>query len=218
MIAVTVVLVLVCAAFGSHAGGRLDEARFRDGHESVGRIDEVITHSSGESVDNYDLLVSAVLPDSVTIHRKIWFGAGDFSDADVGQAVRFRHNTLDPDDLEDVLFGGWHGVRRRRSEPHRNPQQSRALYADAHVSVGMVDEVMTHPGIPGSGSPSHYTLVVSVDLPGQRTLRRQVQLGEWQLRPSTRRFGRRIRLRHNTLDPENHSDAFFDGWADEPKD
>lgn len=215
LIAVTVVLVLTCVALGSHAGGRLSEARFTDGHVSVGRVDEVITHTSGESPDNYDIMVSALLPGSVTIRRKIELGAGPghLSDDDVGRGVRFRHNTLDPDDLDDVLFDGWQGGR-----PHRStPRQSRVLYADAQVSVGRVDEVMTYPGIPGMGDQTTYGLMVSIELPGTVTLRRRICVGEELLRSPGRRFGRTIRLRHNTLDPENLSDAFFDGWADEAK-
>lgn len=215
LIAATVVLVLVCVAFGSHAGSRLADARFADGHESVGRVDEVITYSGGDSPDTYDIVVSAVLPDSVAIYRKIKLGAspGHLSDDDVGRGVRFCHNTLDPDDLDDVLFDGWHGGRPDRS----TPRQSRALYVDAHVSVGRVDEVMSHPGIPGAGNYQTYSLMVSVELPGPVTLRRTVYVGEERLRSPGRRFGRTIRLRHNTLDPENLSDAFFEGWQDETK-
>lgn len=213
LIAVTVVFVLACVACGSHAQGRLDDARFADGYVSVGRVDEVITYSGGETSDTYDIVVSATLPGSVTIHRKIELGAspGHLSDDDVGRGVRFRHNTLDAEDLDDVLFDGWQGQR-----PLRGTRQSPVLYAEAHRSVGRVDAVTAYPGIPGIGDDrTTYSLMVSVELPGPVMLRRTIYMGAEQLRSPGRRFGRTIRLRHNTLDPENLSDAFFDGWADE---
>lgn len=212
-IAVTAVLVLVCTGCGSYASGRLSEARFADGQVSVGTVEEVIKHTGAEGPDTCDIVVSASLSGTV-IHRKI---DGIVGDSDVGDRIRFRHNTLDSEDLDDVLFDGWYGPGRHRGEPSWSTRQSPDLYADAQVSVGRVNEVTSHPGFPGGNQPTDYTLMVSVELPGSVTLRRQIYLAEYQLCSSGPAFRSTVRLRHNTVDPENLSDAFFDGWVDEAK-
>ncbi|MFD0557075.1 hypothetical protein FB566_2330 [Stackebrandtia endophytica] len=89
-----------------------------------------------------------------------------------------------------------------------------AMYADGHESTGRVDELITHPG--SGDDPTSYDLMVSIELPGPTTLHRRVRWGEGGLHPS-RFVGRRIRLRHNTLEPDNLGDVHFDGWPDETR-
>lgn len=166
-----VVLVLVCVVWGSHTGSHLIEARFADGCESVGTVVEVTRHPGADVPDTYDILVTASVSGAV-IHREI----NDLLAARVGDRIRFRHNTIDPDDVDDVLFAGWDGRAPRRSVPDWSARQSRDLYADAQVSVGRIIEVTSYPGIPGSNDPTDYTLMVSVELLGAVTLRRRAQL------------------------------------------
>jgi len=81
-------------------------ASYADAHVTVGRIDEVITHPvSGDDFPTYDLVVSAELPDSVLIRRRLEWTHSAFGL--VGRPIRFRHRTLDPDDLRDAHFDGW---------------------------------------------------------------------------------------------------------------
>lgn len=208
----TVVLVLVCVVCGSRTGSRLSEARFADGCESVGTIVEVTTHLSVDGPETCDILVAASVSGAV-IHRKI----DGLIVGRVGDRIRFRHNTIDPEDLDDILFAGWDRNAPRRSVPDWSARQSRDLYADAEVSVGRIVEVTSYPGFPGDNDPTNYTLMVSVELSGSVTLRRRVHLAERQLRSSGPAFRPMIRLLHNTRDPEDLSDAFFDGWADEAR-
>ena len=212
VIAGTVVLVLVCVGYGSHAGSRLSEARFADGRESVGTIVEVTTHPGTDGPESFDILVTASVSGAV-IHRKI----NGLLVGRVGDRIRFRHNTIDPEDMDDILFEGWKGSSPRRSVPDGNARPSRDLYADAQVSVGRIVEVTSYPGPPGGNDPTDYMLMVNVELPESVTLRRRVYLAERQLRSSGPAFRPMIRLLHNTRDPENLSDAFFDGWADETR-
>ncbi|MET7641238.1 hypothetical protein [Streptomyces sp. NPDC005438] len=106
-LAVTAVLVLGGMALLSVVEGRLDEAVYADGHESVGRIDKVIITSpgGGEADASYDLMVSAVAPGPVTIHRRITWGTTPANMTyRTGHRVRIRHNTLDPGNSRDVMF------------------------------------------------------------------------------------------------------------------
>lgn len=208
----TVVLILVCVVRGSHAGSRLIEARFADGRESVGTIVWVTTNHSVDGPETCDILVTASVSGAV-IHRKI----DGLIAGRVGDRIRFRHNTIDSEDMDDILFVGWKEHAPHRSVPDWRARQSRDLYADAQVSVGRIVEVTSHPGSPGGNDPTDYTLTVSVELSGSVTIHRQVHLAEHQLRSSGPAFRPLIRLRHNTRDPENLFDAFFDGWADEAR-
>ena len=100
----TVVLVLG----GLLSGGidrKIQEAMFADAHVAVGRVVDVITESpyDGEAMGEYELVLSAELPGAVTIRRKLrWSAYG--SAPRLGETIRFRHNTVDPDDLGDVLY------------------------------------------------------------------------------------------------------------------
>lgn len=204
-----VVLFLGCTVGDAYANTHLNEARFADGRESVGTVTEAIMNPGADGPDTYDIALDAVVSGAV-LHRKVT-GLAAFSAA--GDRVRFRHNTLDPEDFDDIRFEGWAGSARPRSTPDTSVLQSRELYANAEMSVGRVTEVSSTLGIPGSTDPTVYTLTVSIDLPEGGALHRRIELGQHQLRPSGPSFRPRVRLLHNTRDPENLSDAFFDGWA-----
>ncbi|MFI1463232.1 hypothetical protein [Nocardia carnea] len=82
-------------------------ACFADGYVSTGRVDRVIEQRTvGDDQAWYELGVSAVMPDGEVLHRKVYRDGNDPSRR-IGRPIRFRHNTLDPDVLHDVLFDGW---------------------------------------------------------------------------------------------------------------
>ncbi|GAA4672919.1 hypothetical protein [Gordonia humi] len=96
------------------ATSRRVSARYADGHVSVGTVDRAVEHP-GEGDDHtwYDLRISADLPDGTTLHRRLQ-REGEGLDRRVGGRIRFRHDTLDPDDVHDVHFAGWPDKKRRR--------------------------------------------------------------------------------------------------------
>lgn len=107
----TVVLLSAGATLGSYAKERRLTALYADGQASIGRLTEVITHpGGGEDQSTYEFLISAELPDSQILHRRLYWGEDDgwlSPERWTGRQIRFRHNTLDPDDLYDVRFDGW---------------------------------------------------------------------------------------------------------------
>ncbi|MBB4134004.1 hypothetical protein BKA16_000556 [Gordonia humi] len=118
-------LLLCGAALGSHAQDRRLTALYADGHACIGRLDEVITHpGGGDDPTTYEFLLSAELSgtddtEPRTLRRRLYWGEDDSWGAGperwIGRRIRFRHNTLDPDDLFDVRFDGWAGDKTRRS-------------------------------------------------------------------------------------------------------
>lgn len=96
----------VAAVLHGHAQDSRLEAMYADGRVSLGRVDEIIAHpDDGAGQTTYSLMVSADLPGSATLRREIYQDHERHAPAKwEGQAVRFRHNTLDPDDLQDVLL------------------------------------------------------------------------------------------------------------------
>ncbi|MFI6346411.1 hypothetical protein [Streptomyces sp. NPDC050560] len=97
------------------ATGRRQAACFADGQVCEGTVDRAIEHpGSGDDHTWYDLRISAALPDGVTLRRRLHL-EGHRWDQRVGRSVRFRHNTLGPEDLDDVMLVGWPGADGRRS-------------------------------------------------------------------------------------------------------
>ncbi|SKG73826.1 Uncharacterised protein [Mycobacteroides abscessus subsp. massiliense] len=106
------ILLLAGAWSGSYASDRRLTALYADGQSTVGRVDEVITHpGGGDEQTTYELLIGAELPDGTLLRRRLDWGEDNTSwpipRRWVGRSIRFRHNTLDPDDLRDVRFDGW---------------------------------------------------------------------------------------------------------------
>ncbi|WP_143663754.1 hypothetical protein [Streptomyces sp. rh34] len=84
-------------------------AMYADGQESVGTVTEVVEDDDRDPDTGpyYDITITAAV-------AGVGAGAGSIRRVtrraeapQVGQPVRFRHNTLDPEDLEDVLFLGF---------------------------------------------------------------------------------------------------------------
>lgn len=91
---------------------RRQRACFADGQSSVGTVDQAIAHpGSGDDRTWYDLQISAALPDGTVLHRRLHL-EGEQLGRRVGAAVRFRHNSLDPDALDDVHLTGWPDKRQ----------------------------------------------------------------------------------------------------------
>ncbi|MFI7086662.1 hypothetical protein ACIBUR_24075 [Streptomyces anulatus] len=85
-------------------------ACFADGYVATGRVDRVIElPGSGDDPTSYELRVSAELPDGVVLRRKV-YRDGNNPRRRLGEPIRFRHNTLDPDDVHDVLFERFPGA------------------------------------------------------------------------------------------------------------
>lgn len=83
-------------------------------------------------------------------------------------------------------------------------QRLKAMFADAHVSVGRIDKVITTPGS-GDEQTTH-DIIISAEVTGPEIIHRK--LGWNEAEDPHRWVGKSIRFRHNTLDPENHLDAF----------
>lgn len=103
-----------------------EEAMYADGRVSLGRVDEVIAHpQDADGFVTYSLMISAELPGSVTLRREIHMDHERHAPEKwEGKAIRFRHNTRDPDDLHDILFVG-HWIRPDLSKPTRFGERER---------------------------------------------------------------------------------------------
>ncbi|MFI6346410.1 hypothetical protein [Streptomyces sp. NPDC050560] len=93
---------------------RLHRAQFADADTAVGIVECVTSEQErdgeGDLVIVYRVRVTARLSDQLTLIRQLEGGAGSADTPDetwIGRRIRFRHNTLDPDDLSDVRFDGW---------------------------------------------------------------------------------------------------------------
>lgn len=87
------------------ADGRRITAMYADGRVSVGVITQVtrVEPADPEMVGvSYDLTITATAPGTGEIRRVV-----NHSNAlEIGQRIRFRHNTLDPENQYDALFVG----------------------------------------------------------------------------------------------------------------
>ncbi|MEW1819104.1 MULTISPECIES: hypothetical protein [Streptomyces] len=81
---------------------RRQAACFADGYETVGTVDRAIEHpGSGDDLTWWDLRISAAVAESSVLRRRLHL-EGEHHDRRVGGPVRFRHNTLRPDALDDI--------------------------------------------------------------------------------------------------------------------
>lgn len=103
------VFVLIPAGIlgGLYCGYRRYRARFTNAHVSEAPIEEVTevrrTNDDGSVSRYFMLTVSVAVEGGPAIRRHCTVG-GDHPRPRIGQTLRFRHTTLDPDDLEDALF------------------------------------------------------------------------------------------------------------------
>ncbi|MFN6549549.1 ABC transporter permease [Mycolicibacterium septicum] len=100
------VLIPVGILGALYCGHKRYGAWFTNAHVSEGLIEEVaeVRNDSDGSTSYYFILtVSAAVKGGPAIRRHCTVG-GDQPRPEIGQTLRFRHTTLDPDDLEDALF------------------------------------------------------------------------------------------------------------------
>lgn len=103
------VFVLIPAGIlgGLYCGHKRYRAWFTNAHVSEAPIEEVTevrrTNDDGSVSRYFMLTVSAAVEVGPAIRRHCTMG-GDQPRPEIGQTLRFRHATLDPDDLEDALF------------------------------------------------------------------------------------------------------------------
>ena len=89
-----------------YCGHRRHRAYFGKAHVSEGLIEEVAEvrlNDDGSTSSYFMLTVSAAVEGGPAIRRHCTVG-GDQPRPQIGQILRFRHTTLDPDNLEDALF------------------------------------------------------------------------------------------------------------------
>ncbi|WP_326700370.1 hypothetical protein OG909_25640 [Streptomyces sp. NBC_01754] len=87
------------------ANNRRVDAMYADGRESVGTVVKVVEDDDRDPDTGpyYDITVTAAVAGTVSIRRVTRRAEAPR----IGQRLRFRHNTLDPEDLDDVLFVGF---------------------------------------------------------------------------------------------------------------
>ncbi|MFC0673016.1 hypothetical protein [Brachybacterium hainanense] len=86
---------------------RRQQACFADGRLTTGTVDRAIEHpGSGDDATWWDLRISAVLSDGAVLRRRLHV-EGERLGRRKGGPIRFRHNTHDPEELDDILFDGW---------------------------------------------------------------------------------------------------------------
>ncbi|WP_449276726.1 hypothetical protein [Leucobacter sp. GX24907] len=118
VIALGVLLVALVAWF--LALSLCEAAGYLDGEEAVGIITEVTADDSmgPESNPAYDMMIIAELAGGEQIRRAARESPREAPRP--GQRVRFRHNTHDPRDLDDILFLGFiddTGQRPSKGQP-----------------------------------------------------------------------------------------------------
>lgn len=99
------VLIPVGVLGAIYCGHKRYRASFTNAHVSEGAITEVTEVRNSEDHSYYFMLtVSAEVDGGPTIRRHCPMG-GKTRRPEIGQTVRFRHSTLDPENLDDALFG-----------------------------------------------------------------------------------------------------------------
>lgn len=108
------VLLIVGSFLETEAERRVRDARFAGGHKSVGMVELVDEEPPSEigGRDTFTLVISAARPGQATLRRRLYSQSYP-SDArvQVGQIVIFRHTTADPDDMHDIQFVKFAGIR-----------------------------------------------------------------------------------------------------------
>lgn len=80
-------------------------ALFAAAPTAVGTVRDVLESQYGDGASKYHLLIDAAIPGGGTIQRRIDIGGDSDPLRWVGKQVRFRHRTLNPDDLDGAFFG-----------------------------------------------------------------------------------------------------------------
>lgn len=198
--------LIACVGFGLHTEGLLGQARFADGEESVGVVEEAVTHRS-EGPDTTDIVIRSWV-DGAVIRRRI---TGITGTGSVGDRVAFRHNTSDPEAMDDVQFVGWRGNSRRIQEMADVPRP-RESFSGSHLSVGRVTGVTTLAGLDGAHG---YRLDILIERSGHPPLHRRIDLSGSDLRTTGPAIRPLVLVRHATWEPHELADVFFERWAED---
>lgn len=103
--AATLLVVIPAGILGAiYCGHRRYRASFNNAHVSEGAITEITeVRSADDNSYYYRLTVSVEVEGGRTICRHCTMG-GNNPRPEIGQTLRFRHTTLDPENLDDALF------------------------------------------------------------------------------------------------------------------
>lgn len=92
------------------SSSRRQAACFADGYETVGTVDQAIKHlGRGDDLTWWDLRITAAVTENSVLRRRLHL-EGEHHDRRVSGPVRFRHNTLDPDAVDDIHLVEWDGA------------------------------------------------------------------------------------------------------------
>ncbi|MED5814475.1 ABC transporter permease [Mycolicibacterium sp. 050232] len=104
--ALVFVLIPVGILGAIYCGHKRYRASFTNAHVSEGLIEDVTEVRDSEDNSFYFMLtVSATVAGGPIIRRHCTMG-GNHPRPGVGQTLRFRHTTLDPENLDDAVFEG----------------------------------------------------------------------------------------------------------------
>lgn len=128
-----------------HSGKR---SRTAEGHLAVGVIDDAVEDAPGEVQAQDLLLIKAEVPGQGTLRRRVSCplstpGSGRLL---IGQALVFRHDGVDSDDVDDIFVTRWPPRVREALEPFR-PVGPGALRARAWKFLARSSAVATVGGI-----------------------------------------------------------------------
>lgn len=204
-LALIAAVVIACVGFGAHTGGLLIEARFADGEESVGVVEESENHST-EGPDITDFVIRSWV-DGAMIRRRI---TGMTGTSRVGDRVAFRHNTSDPDAMDDIQFVGWRGNTRNVQQMMTDTPRGKESFSGTHLSIGRVTGVTTLASLDGA---HRYRLDILIERSAHPPLHRQIDLVGADLRTSGPAIRPLVLVRHDTWEPDDLADVFFERWA-----
>lgn len=121
---------------------------FTEGHLAVGVIEDSIEDGPSEVQGPDTLIISADVSGHGVLRRRVTcpLSVPGCGRALVGQAVGLRHNTHDPDDMDDVLVVRWPVEVRRALEPFR-PEGPGAGRARAWRFLAQCSALVTVGGI-----------------------------------------------------------------------
>lgn len=101
-----IVLFLCAAVLWGVASTRREGACYADGQVTVGLVERAIEHpGSGDDETWFDLRITAELSDGRTLRRRLHL-TGEDEGRRLGGPIRFRYNTVDPDNLDDISLVG----------------------------------------------------------------------------------------------------------------
>lgn len=142
-------LRLVVGAFlETEAQNRVRNARFAEGHLTVGVIDDAFEDGPTDVQGPDTLIISAQVPGHGILYRRVTcpISASGRGRGLVGQTIRFRHISLDSEDVDDVVVVRWPDEVRRALEPFR-PEGPGALRARAWRFLAGCSAAITVGGI-----------------------------------------------------------------------